>query len=129
MIQTAFLPIARDIRRCSDPECGGHDLDVIYADESIDVDEYALLSNARSREEIHATTAAIGLANGYPPCCVEEFVGDERNHRSPGKTRTAEFPVLQRCRTASSDIPQYVPCRSCAQALSEKIQQRETKAS
>lgn len=47
-----------------------------------------------------------GLECGYPACCVEAFVRDVGEHRSPGRTRGLMYR-----RSGES----YVPCWACVE--------------
>lgn len=106
-----------DIRRCSDPECRGHDLDRdMAADDPTNALE--ILPPGATPEQREWADRINGKQYGYPACCVQEYLADQRAGRYPWGTRMQEIPGLDRCPTARPDLYLgYVPCRACARRL------------
>lgn len=53
-----------------------------------------------------------GLMYGYPICCIEQFIIDRNDDKSPASMRIA--------------IDGYVPCENCQKKILEHIDERIT---
>lgn len=105
-------------RYCSDPECRGHDLDANSTEDWESTHVYSLLPPGATREQEEWADRLMGKHNGYPSCCIEEFIADKRLGGGVWARRAREFPGLNRCPTARPDLHVgYVPCRACARRL------------
>jgi hypothetical protein len=69
-------------------------------------------ASAASHIELALRDLAWGLADGYPPCCVEEYVMDTLDDRLSG---------VRRGSVPDADGGVYVPCSECCRAMGREI--------